>query len=105
MSFVGIAFETGLATTWRCCSGDGANMSCVNMPGTTLAAGTQYKLTVDSSVVGTLTCTVDAGTPIAVSKTTNLPSAAASLGVQALTASLDGASKNTNVARITIEQN
>jgi hypothetical protein len=107
ISFVGIAFETGLSTTWRCCSGNGTNLTCADMPGTSLAAGTEYKLTVDYSVAGTLTCTVEAGagSPISVAKTSNLPTAAVDLGVQNLTNALDGSIKNQNIGRVVVEQN
>jgi hypothetical protein len=107
ISVVGIAFETGLSSTWRCCSVNGTSLTCADMVGTSLAAGTEYELTVDYSVAGTLTCSIAAGSgsPISVAKTSNLPTAAVDLGVQNLTIALDGASKNHNIGRTVIEQN
>lgn len=107
-SFVGIAFETnGLSSNERCCSGDGANYTCGDITGTSLAASTEYKLTIDYSVAATLTCSVQAGTgsPISLAKTTNLPTAAVNLGVQNTTTGFGGASRNHNIARTVLEQN
>jgi hypothetical protein len=106
-NFVGIALDTGVSTVWRCCSGDGTNYSCSDITGTSLVASTEYTLTVDYSVAGTLTCSVQAGTGsvISVAKTTNLPTAAVDLGPQITVAPLDGANKNLFIARAVLEQN
>lgn len=107
VTFVGIAFETGLSSTWRCCSGDGTNLTCTDIPGTSLVAGTEYELTVDFSVVDMLTCTVQAGSgiPISITKTAGVLTRATDLGVQTLTNALDGVTKNTNIGRVVVEQN
>jgi hypothetical protein len=107
INFVGIAFETGLSSAWRCCSGDGASYTCSDIAGTSLAASTEYKLILDYSVAGTLRCSVQAGTgsPIVLDKTTNLPTAAVDMGTQNVTFSLDGVIKNHYIGRTVLEQN
>jgi hypothetical protein len=106
ISFVGVAFESGLSSTWRCCSGDGTNLACADIPGTRLAAGVEYTIVVDYGVAGTLTCSVNAGSgPVSVTKTTNLPATAVNLGVQNIVVPLDSLTKNQNIGRVVIEQN
>lgn len=73
VDFVGIVHDVAVSAAWRCCSGDGTNYSCTDITGSTLAVSTDYKVVVDWSVAGTLTCSVTAGsTTSSVNKATNL---------------------------------
>ncbi|MEK6833966.1 MAG: hypothetical protein AABY31_00590 [Thermoproteota archaeon] len=67
--YVGVRYSTSAGdTAWQCGSSDGTTGSVITT-GVTVAPSTRYHITVDWSVNGTLTCTVNG---ISVNKTTNL---------------------------------
>jgi hypothetical protein len=106
--FVALGYDQSISAAWRCCSGDGANRSCVDIPGTSVAPSTEYTLVVDWSVAGTLTCSVQAGSGavLSVNKTTNLStSTTADLGIVNGTVALESVTKNHNIARHSLDQN
>jgi hypothetical protein len=75
--YVGVRYSTAVPDTkWKCASGDGAANSAVDT-GVTVAVSTAYLITIDWSVAGTLICSIstNGGTPVTVSKTTNLDAA------------------------------
>ena len=107
VGFFAVGFDTGISAAWRCCSGDGTNYSCIDVPGTSVVASTEYTLTVDYTVAGTLTCRVQAGSGsvLSVNKSTNLlASTATGLGVHNGTTTLVAAAANHNVARVVLDQ-
>jgi hypothetical protein len=108
LHFSALGYDQSISAAWRCCSGDGSNYSCVDIPGTTVVASTEYTLIVDWSVAGTLTCRVQAGTGavLSVNKATNLSaSTTADLGIVNGTTALEAVTKNHNIARHKLDQN
>ena len=102
--FMAIGYDTngnGNTTDWLCCSGDGTDYSCVTT-GVTVAVSTEYTISVDYSAGSPLVCTVN-GT--SVSKATNLPGAAANLGVYNAVTTLSAAIVNHFAAKMALEQN
>jgi hypothetical protein len=101
--YVGVRYSTSAGDTqWQCASGDGTTGSVVTT-GVTVAASTAYKITVDWSVNGTLTCTVN-GT--SVNKTTNLDTTqTAALGFHSALTTLTAAARVHRTAFIHLETN
>lgn len=101
--YVGVRYSTSAADTqWQCASGDGTTGSVVST-GVTVAASTAYKITVDWSVNGTLTCTVN-GT--SVNKTTNLDTTqTANLAMRSSLTTLTALARTMRNAFILLETN
>ena len=101
--YVGVRYSTAAGDTqWQCGSGDGTTGSVITT-GVTVAASTAYKITVDWSVNGTLTCTVN-GTSVA--KTTNLDATqTAALGFHVALTTLTAAARTMITAFIHLETN
>ncbi|MFA5773004.1 MAG: hypothetical protein WC974_09765 [Thermoplasmata archaeon] len=101
--YVGVRYSTSAGDTqWQCGSGDGTTGSVITT-GVTVAASTAYLITVDWSVNGTLTCTVN-GT--SVNKTTNLDATqTANLGLHAALTTLTAATRIHQTAFVHLETN
>ncbi len=108
-SFVAVGLQTDASTAWRCCSGDGTSYSCSDIGGTSLVADTEYVVTVDFSVAGLLTCSVQTGAaaPVVATKTTTIPvNGPTGVGVMCGSTTLAaGSAVNHDTARIVLEQN
>lgn len=104
--FVAVAFSTATDSNWQCCSGDGTDASCVDIPSSTIAVDTDYRVTVDWSVDGTLTCRVEqvGGGTWTVDKTTLLStSTTADFTPTAALSNTDAASHVFYLAAISLE--
>ncbi len=102
--FMTVAYDTagnGNTTDWLCCTGDGTDYSCITT-GVAVAVSTEYTISVDYSSGSAVVCTVN-GT--SVSKSTNLPGAAANLGVYNAITTLSAAAVNHHAAKMALEQN
>jgi hypothetical protein len=101
IDFVAIGFDTAVSANWHCCAGDGTNYSCSDV-GTSVAANTDYTVSLDWKTAGTLICNVN-GT--SVSKTTNLSTAAVNLAIQNQVTTNSAAIVFMNLAHYELEQN
>jgi len=103
-----VAFGAATSSAWRCCSGDGTNASCIDIAGSTWAANTEYKVTVDLRTAGQTRCCVKnigASAEWCVTKTTNQPSATVDMGLLASVKTTEAAAKKVSVNRMYLEQN
>ena len=108
-AYTAVGFDPAVnAGNWVCGSGDGANHSGVDT-GVAVAINSYYDIVVDYySVTSTLSCAVSAngGAYTTVTKTTNLPAVATSLGINALVNNTtSGAARALSVATLSLEQN
>lgn len=101
VDFVGLGFDTSISANWRVCSGDGTNYSCADT-GVSVAVSTEYTLTVDWSVEGTLTWGINAASG---TKTTNLSTAATNMGLFNSITTLSATARNHQIAKMVLEQN
>lgn len=101
--YVGVRYDTSVPDTqWQCASGDGTTGSVLTT-GVTVAVSTAYLITVDWSVNGTLTCTVNG---VSVNKTTNLDTTqTAALGIHSALTTLTAAARTMRTAFIHLETN
>lgn len=101
--YVGVRYSTSAGDTqWQCASSDGTTGSVLST-GVTVTANTAYTITVDWSVDGTLTCTVN-GT--SVNKTSNLDATqTAQLGFHSALTTLTAAARVHRTAFIHLETN
>lgn len=100
LSFAALAYQAGVAGgNWLCCSGDGSTFSCSDT-GVTVAASTEYEITVDLSSISSLRCSVRplAGSTSTVTKTNNLPVASTSLSIHNALTTLNAAARNHFIA-------
>jgi hypothetical protein len=106
IDYVGLAYDSAVSSHWLCCSGDGTNHTCVDT-GVTVSASTEYALTVDWSVSGTLTCRVmpQGGTITTTTKTDKLSTAAVNLGPYEALTTLTASARNQQIAFFAVEQN
>ncbi|MGH9811521.1 MAG: hypothetical protein ACRD4T_00145 [Candidatus Acidiferrales bacterium] len=102
VDFMAIGFDTAVDAEFQCCSGDGTNYSCTEIPFATVAVSKEYMLTADFSTAGNIKCCVratgDVGTTCLGSyKTTNIPGAV-SLGLYNALTTLEDAAKNHQIS-------
>ena len=104
-----VAFDAATSSAWRCCSGDGTNASCADIPGSAWAANTEYKVAVDLRTAngGTRCCVKNIATSAnwCVGKTTNQPGAAVDLGMIAGVKTTEAGAKTVSVSKMYLEQN
>lgn len=108
-SYVGVGYSAAVnGGKFVCGSGDGANHTGVDT-GVTVAINTYYDIVIDYySTPGTLICAVSTsgGAFTVVTKATNIPAGATSLGINALVNNLtSGAARAVSVAYVSLEQN
>jgi len=103
-----VAFSAATSSAWRCCSGDGVNGSCVDVPGSTWTANAEYKVTVDLRTASETRCCVKniaSSAEWCVTKTTNQPGASVDLGMMAGVKTTEAVAKTVSVSRMFLEQN
>jgi hypothetical protein len=108
-SYVGVGYQAGInGGNFVCGSGDGTNHTGVDT-GVAVAANTYYDIIIDYySATNTLVCAIatNGGNYVTVTKATNIPNTATSLGMNALVNNLtSGAGRAISVATISLEQN
>jgi hypothetical protein len=108
-SYIGVGYSAAVNSgRFVCGSGDGTNHTGVDT-GVTVAINTYYDIVIDYySTPGTLICAVstNGGAFTAVTKATNIPAGATSLGINALVNNLtSGAARVVSVAYASLEQN
>lgn len=108
-SYVAVGYSAAVnGGNFVCGSGDGTNHTGTDM-GVTVAINTYYDIVVDYySVPGSVICAVSTsgGTFTSVTKATNIPAGATSLGINALVNNLtSGAARVVSVAYVSLEQN
>jgi hypothetical protein len=104
-NFVAVGYDAGSScnSSWCCCSGNGTNYSCTSMGGdASVAINTEYTITLDWTVSGTLTCTING---VSLDKTTHLSTASTSMGQYNAQTNLATGSRNHYIAKFALEQN
>lgn len=108
LSFVAIGFEATINAGWECCAGNGASYGCTDLAGLTVATTTEYRLTLDLSVSGTLVCTVQVlpfGAVTTARRTTNLPTPPTGIGIYNALTTLSAIARNHFINSVSLEQN
>lgn len=110
-AFVAVSYQSGIngaagVSRWMCCSGDGASPTttygCVDMVTPAVTASTNYAVTVDYSVAGTLTCRVNGVTK---TRTANLPTAALAIGPVMTVTTQTATARHLLISHDELEQN
>lgn len=99
--FIGLGFDTSISANWRVCSGDNSNYTCADT-GLAVSVSTEYTLTLDWSVAGTLTWKVNATSG---TKTTNLSVGLVNIGLHNAITTLSAATRNHQFSVLVLEQN
>lgn len=106
--FGAVGFEEAINGTWECCSGNGTNYGCTDIRGLTVLGATEYRITVDLSIDGTLTCSVQHlpySTFATASRTAFLPTTAQPMGIVNFIQSLTSNTRTHYISAISLELN
>ena len=104
-NFAGLRYTAGVDTNWQCVSGNGTASTAADT-GVQFFGAHQYYIVLDMSTSGTLNCSVsiDGGAYSTVTKSTNLPTATAGLGLQLTTTALSNSSRSALVSYAYLQQ-
>jgi hypothetical protein len=102
-----VAFRSTDSSAWRCCTGDGSDGTCTDIPSSTAAVNTEYVITIDWSVNAEVTCKVTqvGGSTWTLTKTTNISTGTNDLSVVSVITTANNTARKHYMAGLSLEQN